>query len=323
MFSAKPDEALSADNRSPVPRVTSGAVRSLKDTFSGVEKDYQELRERIASGTVAIEIDPALVDPSPFADRFSDEDPQSFEALKQSIADRGQEIPILVREHPGEPGRYQSAYGHRRVRVLRGLGRKVRAYVRALTDEDLVVAQGIENSAREDLSFIERAVFAVRLEDKGFKRAVVQAALSVDRAEASKLIAVGKGVPPDIVESIGRAPRVGRGRWQALVDSLQQDGAAQRVRAALRLERARSKTSDERFVLALAAASKVTSSERPVTASVVVKSVDGEEIGKLTHTTRHCQIQIDRERNGAFAEFVMRKLPDLYAAYAEEESQKE
>lgn len=323
MFSAKPDETLSADNRSPVPRVTSGAVRSLKDTFSGVEKDYQELRERIASGTVAIEIDPALVDPSPFSDRFSDEDPQSFEALKQSIADRGQEIPILVREHPGEPGRYQSAYGHRRVRALRGLGRKVRAYVRALTDEDLVVAQGIENSAREDLSFIERAVFAVRLEDKGFKRAVVQAALSVDRAEASKLIAVGKGVPSDIVESIGRAPRVGRGRWQALVDSLQQDGAAQRVRAALRLERARSKTSDERFVLALAAASKVTSSERPVTASVVAKSVDGEEIGKLTHTTRHCQIQIDRERNGAFAEFVMRKLPDLYAAYTEEESQKE
>lgn len=323
MFSAKPDETLSADNRSPVPRVTSGAVRSLKDTFSGVEKDYQELRERIASGTVAIEIDPALVDPSPFADRFSDEDPQSFEALKQSIADRGQEIPILVREHPGEPGRYQSAYGHRRVRALRGLGRNVRAYVRVLSDEDLVVAQGIENSAREDLSFIERAVFAVRLEDKGFKRAVVQAALSIDRAEASKLIAVGKGVPSDIVESIGRAPRIGRGRWQALVDSLQQDGAAQRVGAALRLERARSKTSDERFVLALAAASKVASSERSVTASVVAKSVDGEEIGKLTHTTRHCQIQIDRERNGAFAEFVMRKLPDLYAAYTEEESQKE
>lgn len=323
MFSAKPDETLSADNRSPVPRVTSGAVRSLKDTFSGVEKDYQELRERIASGTVAIEIDPALVDPSPFADRFSDEDPQSFEALKQSIADRGQEIPILVREHPGEHGRYQSAYGHRRVRALRGLGRNVRAYVRVLSDEDLVVAQGIENSAREDLSFIERAVFAVRLEDKGFKRAVVQAALSIDRAEASKLIAVGKGVPSDIVESIGRAPRIGRGRWQALVDSLQQDGAAQRVRAALRLERARSKTSDERFVLALAAASKVASSEHSVTASVVAKSVDGEEIGKLTHTTRHCQIQIDRERNGAFAEFVMRKLPDLYAAYTEEESQKE
>ena len=319
MFAAKPEEALSTDNKHPPARVSSGAVRSLKDTFSGVEKDYQELREKLAGGTVAIEIDPATVDPSPLADRFSDGDPQSFELLKQSIAERGQEIPILVREHPSEPGRYQSAYGHRRVRVLRELGRPVKAYVKILTDEDLVVAQGIENSAREDLSFIERAVFAMRLEEGGFKRAVVQAALSIDRAEASKLVAVGKSVPPDIVEAIGRAPKIGRGRWQSLVDNLQQAGAAQRARAAFNSDRAKAKASDERFALALSAATKAEQPDGGVGEAIVARSSRGDEIGRLTRTARHCRIQIDRERNDAFAEFVIRKLPDLYAAYSQEE----
>ena len=72
MFSSKPDEMLSADNKPAVPRVTAGAVKSLKDTFSGVERDYQDLRDRLTSGLVAIEIDPVLIDPSPFADRFAE-----------------------------------------------------------------------------------------------------------------------------------------------------------------------------------------------------------------------------------------------------------
>ncbi len=177
LFSAQPDETLSADNKQSLPRVTSGAVRSLKDTFSDVEREYQELRERVANGRVAVDIEPTLVDPSPFADRFEEQDEAAFQALKASIVERGQEIPILVREHPSQPGRYQSAYGHRRLRAVRDLGLLVKAYVRSLTDEELILAQGIENSAREDLSFIERAMFALKLEDAGFQRAVIQTAL--------------------------------------------------------------------------------------------------------------------------------------------------
>src|SRR5690606_31591324 len=248
MLSAPTEEKLSAYNNAPMPRVTSGAVRSLKDTFSGVERDYQELREKLSSGTVTIELDPQLVDPSPFADRFSEQDPASFEALKLSIEERGQEIPILVREHPDVPGRYQSAYGHRRVRALRELKKPVKAYVRALSDEDLVLAQGIENSTREDLSFIERAIFAVKLEAAGFQRSVIQSALSIDRAEASKLIAVGTAVPEDIVQAIGRAPKVGRGRWQALADTVQDPTATQRMRGIIETRRFKEKDSDQRFL---------------------------------------------------------------------------
>ncbi|MGY4445478.1 plasmid partitioning protein RepB [Bradyrhizobium sp. i1.3.1] len=206
LFTAPQSSALSADNMpAALPRVSSGSVRSLKDSFSEVEKENEELRERIASGAVILEIDPSLVDPSPLADRFRDQDDSSFEALKQSIAQRGQEVPILVREHPEAKGRYQSAYGHRRVRATRELGISVKAILRSLSDEALVVAQGLENAPREDLSFIERASFAMHIEDAGHSRSVVQDALSVDRAEASKLLAVARSVPAEVIQAIGES----------------------------------------------------------------------------------------------------------------------
>ena len=84
------------------------------------------------------------------------------------------------------PGRYQTAFGHRRVRVAGLLGRTVKAIVRALSDDELVVAQGLENSAREDLSFIERAVFALRLETSGRSRSIIQQALAKDGSFTGK-----------------------------------------------------------------------------------------------------------------------------------------
>ena len=236
MFSMPQSEMLSADNNSStLPRVSAGSVRALKDTFSEVERENEELRGRLESGTFAVDLDPGLVDASPLADRFAEQDLAPFELLKSSILQKGQEIPVLAREHPAIAGRYQLAYGHRRVRAAKELGIPVKAYVRKMTDEELVVAQGIENSAREDLSFIERAVFAARLEDAGFQRSVVQASLSIDRAEASKLVAVARSVPEDIVHAIGRAAKVGRGRWQALADALKTPTHLKRARSAIKL----------------------------------------------------------------------------------------
>lgn len=323
MFSAKPDEMLSSDNKPSLPRMTAGAVKSLKDTFSGVERDYQELREKLLSGEVAIDLDPEQIDPSPFADRFSEQDAPSFEALKQSIEERGQEIAILVREHPTSVGRFQSAYGHRRVRALRELGSPVKAYIRPLSDEDLVLAQGIENSSREDLSFIERAIFALKLETAGFQRSVIQSALSIDRAETSKLIAVGKAVPEYLVEAIGRAPKIGRGRWQVLVDLLQDHEALRRVRDALKSGRFKDRTTDDRFAFVLAAATRRNEPGTADAAMIVAQDADGQEIAKLTRTARHCRIQLDGGSRAAFAEFVMQKLPELYAAYTNERSDDE
>jgi ParB family chromosome partitioning protein len=323
LFAAGPDVAQSADTRQPMQRVASGAVRSLKDTFSEVERDYEELKQRVADGAVPMDLDPSLIDPSPFADRFAEQDASAVEALKQSILEHGQEIPILVRAHPTETGRYQISYGHRRVRAATELGINVKAYVRELSDERLVVAQGVENSAREDLTFIERSMFALKLEDGGFDRGLIQTALAVDRQEASKLIAVGRSVPTWLVEAIGRAPKIGRPRWQELADALKVEASEGKARKATSDRSFSHKSSDDRFIVVLRTIKALEKPTSEKTAALVARSADGSQIAMLAVSGKACKIHIDRDRDEAFAKFVMDRIPDLYENFRQTESRSE
>ena len=285
LFAQPPSPVLSADNNPPeARRVAAGAVRSMKETFSDIERENEVLRARIAGGEHVIEIDPGLIDPSPFADRFNQEDDPSFEALKQSIAERGQEIPILLRAHSTAPGRYQTAFGHRRVRAARVLGRAVKAIVRTLSDDELIIAQGVENSAREDLSFIERAVFALRLETAGRNRAVIQQALAIDRAEASKLISVAKAVPNDLILAIGKAPKIGLGRWQEFADALQDKSALKRAQAAV----------------------------GPI---IKIKDATGRPFAEVRASERDVKVTLAKQTGSAFAQFLTLRLPELFEEF--------
>ncbi len=300
-----------------IPRVASGSVRSLKETFSGVERENDQLREQIGKGTLILALDPNLIDPSPVRDRFKNSDQASFEALKASISQKGQEVPILVREHPTIPGRYQSAYGHRRLRATKELGLTVRTVVRPLTDEELVVAQGLENSAREDLSFIERATFAMQLEDGGYARSVIQEALTIDRAEVSKMLSVGRSIPTDVIDAIGFAPKIGRQRWVALGEAVKGPGALKRVRTALSKPEFEPLSSDARFIRLLAAANKEHSAEiHPKLKAERVMNGSGEEIARFLRSSREIRISVDRASQEGFAAFLLDQLPELFAAYA-------
>ena len=320
LFTAPQVDALSADNNAPpVPRVSSGSVRSLRDSFSGVERENDDLRQKLASGARVVEVDAGLIDPSPVSDRFADGDEASFDVLKASIRERGQEVPVLLREHPSSPGRYQSAYGHRRVRVARELGRPVKAVIRELTDTDLVISQGIENSARQDLSFIERAIFAMRLEDAGHDRQVVQEALSIDRAETSKLLSVARSIPANVVTAIGKAPKVGRGRWQSLSDALKASGALKRAQAALKRPEFDELNSDARFVCILTAA--VASQEsRPSREIQTIVSASGQNVARVQHAGRDLKITMERGVDADFATFLVEQLPGLFESYVESRS---
>lgn len=317
LFAAGPDVVPTAETRQPMQRVASGAVRSLKDTFSEVERDYEELKQRVAEGALPAELDPSLIDPSPFADRFADQDTSAVEALKESFLQHGQEIPILVRAHPTKTGRYQISYGHRRVRAATELGIKVKAYVRDLSDDRLVVAQGIENSAREDLTFIERSMFAMKLEEGGFDRSLIQTALSVDRQEASKLIVVARSVPAWLAEAIGRAPKIGRPRWQELADVLKNEGAEGKARTVVSDRSFGHRSSDDRFIAVLRAVKSMDKQTSVKAPPLIARSADGAEIATFAVTGKVCRIQIDRDRDEAFAKFVMDRIPDLYESFRE------
>lgn len=304
--------ALSADNVAD-RRVAAGAVRSMKDTFSDIERENEALRGRLAGAEQVVEIDAGLIDPSPFADRFAQDD-EAFAALKQSIAARGQEIPVLLRPSPLADGRWQTAYGHRRVRAARELGRPVRAIVRALDDDALVLAQGLENAAREDLSFIERAFFALRLETAGRPRAVIQEALAIDRAEASKLIAVANVVPYELARGIGKAPRIGRGRWQAFAEALRDRAVLRRVMTAATAPGFAALDSDARFARAFAAARRpaATAASR---AAMDIRDSAGRSLAEVSARGRAVKVRLAGAGGEAFAAFLAARLPGLFEEF--------
>ena len=210
------EEAPASDIR-PVPeqpqsRVGAGAVRAMGLSLQKLTAEADRgrvLQAQLEGGSNVVEIDPDCIDPSFISDRLSPADDDLFRELVESIATHGQQVPILVRPHPNQPGRYQIAYGHRRVRAASTLKKKVRAIIRALTNAELVIAQGKENLERRDLSFIERALFAKALEDEGFEPATVIAALTVHKAEMTRFIAVARSIPFNIIQAIGPAPRPG------------------------------------------------------------------------------------------------------------------
>ena len=88
--------------------------------------------------------------------------------------------------------------------------------LRQLTDQELIVAQGQENSARKDLSFIEKASFAAQMVEMSFERKVICDALSIDKTVISRMLTVTDAVAPAVIRAIGSAPAAGRDRWLML-----------------------------------------------------------------------------------------------------------
>lgn len=290
-------------------RVLAGPVRAMSLSLGRIDDHRRALEDALARGETIVDIDPALIDPSFVQDRL-DHDAGTFADFKRLIEERGQEVPILVRPHPNDPGRYQVAYGHRRLRALTELGRPVRAVVRALSDAELVVAQGVENSARLDLTYIEKALFARRLEDRGFERSTIMDALSTDKGELSKLIAVARAVPETFVTKIGPAPKAGRRRWLTLAENFKKVGVAQLVEKAVQEESFTALDTDARFVKVFAlAAPRDATSPAPTTWA----EQGGRATAQISRKGTSVTLAIDRDPS--FGDFVASQLDELYAAF--------
>lgn len=148
--------------------------------------------------------------------RISDRiDPEAgLESLIESIRSDGQKVPILVRRLP--EGDYEVVYGRRRLLACRAVGCEVRASVMELDDEQALIAQGIENHERLNTSFIERALFAHRIEQAGFAPGVIQKVMGVDESLVRKMRAIASGIPEALITRIGPAPEAGRRQWEEL-----------------------------------------------------------------------------------------------------------
>ena len=221
-----------------------GASKSMKVSIDNLAENSKRLLE----GETIVEIDPQLIDVSFISDRLGDDD-EAFNELKESIATGRQDTPVLLRPHPDLDGRYMIVFGHRRVRVASALGRKVRAVVKPMDDVAHILAQGQENTARADLSFIEKALFAKSLLDMGQAKDVIQSALTIDGTLLSRMLSVAQNIPRHVIERIGPAKQIGRDRWEDF-KKLASESANQKVlEGALELEGFHELDSDARFEL--------------------------------------------------------------------------
>lgn len=300
------------------PQMNSGALQSMNEAISGLSKEAEDLRKALAEGSSIVEIEPSLIDSSFIKDRLDDYDGEEFGGLVESIRDNGQAIPVLVRPHPEHAGRYQLAFGHRRVAALRTLGLKVKALVREMSDEALVIAQGNENIERKDLSFIERALFALRLEERGMPRAVIMSTFgSRSKGVLSEMLSLARRLPISLVEAIGPAPGIGRPRWVALADLLEKHPETN-WNSAIEAPSFKNLASTDRFDTVFVAlkdkpAGKNTASTPwiPADKSVRVNTKQGEKALVMTFMSKEGK---------TFGDWISSNLDNLYEAFKKSET---
>lgn len=314
LFDDTAQELAAANLEEETPlRGPAGPVRSMALTLGRMEEESRAMQEALLSGERVVELDPEQVDSSFIKDRLDVPPHDLADELVQSIEQNGQEVPILVRRHPQDDTRYQVVYGHRRLHALRLLGRKVQAIVRQLDDVDVVIAQGLENSARRNLSYIERAVFAFNLESKGFERPVIMKALSTDKTELSKLISVAKAIPMDVIVAIGAAPNAGRRKWIALAQNWTRTTTS-RLRGLLASDAFASEGSDGRFELIAAELAK-----RP--GKLEAREYDwtpkqaSDIKGRIRSAGDTFTIALKTGDAADFGEYISSRLDDLYDAF--------
>ncbi|WP_165899946.1 plasmid partitioning protein RepB [Borborobacter arsenicus] len=292
------------------PARASGAVRAMSlglDRLTAEAAQAKALREELASRETTQELDPALFSQSIVSDRIPSTTDTRFQELKAAIAENGQQIPIIARPHPTDDGHYQIAAGHRRWRVAQELGLPVKAIIRALSDKEMVILQGQENGPREDLSFIERARFAMQMESRGFDRDTLSAALNVDKPEVSRLLTVSQVLGEELIVAIGPAPKVGRPRWLQLAKALEYPGARNQLKNVVAASDFQAADSDRRFAIILDAAGMPKSPTNRRAKSPGRVAWIEKKGGKVRLVSD----------NSSFASFLQRRLPDLLKEFGE------
>lgn len=307
------DEAPESDsvpvNEKKLQHIRSGAVGAMGRSLGNIVTAADQARALIAEGSAVVEIPADKIEGSFVSDRLPDEG-EGFQRLLEAIKESGQKSPVLLRPHPEKPDRFQIAFGHRRVRVLASLGRSVKAVVQNLSDEELVVIQGQENAARTDLSYIERGLFALALEARGFSRQVIMTSLGMEKTQLSRLMAVAHSLPRSLIEAIGSAPKAGRPRWVLLAEKFAEAKSGS-LDGLLESKDFRAADSDTRFSRVIEA---LTAKHKPAKLETI-ESTDGRMLAKVQRSPKVVSLSFDEKKSPAFGDFVIGQLERLHREF--------
>lgn len=292
-----------------------GAARSMTRSI----EEMAENTRRMADGEAILSLDPGLIDASFVSDRIAQDD-EDYERLRDAIAEHGQSTPILVRPHPEREGRFMIVYGHRRVRVARELGREVRAVVKTIEDIAHIVAQGQENAARANLSFIEKALFARKLLAMGQSKATIKAALTVDDTLLSRMLSVAETVPAPVIDALGAARGVGRDRWEELKKLVAVPAKAEIAVEVVKSAGFLDKDEPERFghLLAAIKAGRKPPSRRPAEPQTSTWTAPDRAVAATCRRSpKSFSLSLTAKDAGEFGAYISSQLEALYGAFQE------
>ncbi|MBM3551952.1 MAG: plasmid partitioning protein RepB [Alphaproteobacteria bacterium] len=309
-------ETPKADSEARHEYARRGASRSMMISID----EMAENAKKMIAGETVVNLDVGVLDQSFVSDRIEDDD-EDYALLRDAIKEHGQSTPILVRPHPQITGRYMVVFGHRRVRVAKELGIPVRAVVKNLEDIAHIVAQGQENTARANLSFIEKALFAKKLLDMGQSKDTIKSALTIDDTLLSRMLSVAETIPAAVIEAIGAAKNVGRDRWEELKKQLKQPARAQLAKEIVGSEEFRSKDAIDRFNYLLARLK--TARKRPRKAAGAKTELaswvpeDKTVAASFRNTGKTFSLSLKSKNAGEFGRYISSNLDSLYQAFKE------
>lgn len=307
------------EQQSSKPSRSNYGLKGASNQMKASLDTLAENAKKIIEGKTIIEVNPDLIDISFIKDRLSGDDDE-FQKLKRSIEQSIQESPVLLRPHPDDADRYMIVFGHRRVRVARELNRPVRAVIKELSNLEHVISQGQENTARSDLSFIEKALFAKRLMDDGYNKDIVQSALTVDATLLSRMLSISQKVDETIIEAIGPAKSIGRDRWEAFKKLVILPPNKKKILARIDQLEFTKLDSDQRFddLLKVVQASKVKpkktskpSDKRKWTAG------QGQIAAMITNSKNDFSIALKTDDGVEFGKFIESRLDGLFQQFQE------
>ncbi|MGJ8573308.1 MAG: plasmid partitioning protein RepB [Hoeflea sp.] len=294
----------------------------LKKVAAGVRQIQErgELAERVLKdGGYVSELDPAEILPSSIPDRFAGAyDEAAISELVDSMRERGQIVPGLVRPLKDDPQRYQIVYGRRRLAAAQKLGLKFKAIIRPLDDAEAIVFQGEENSARNDLSFIEKCNFAFAQEKAGYDRATICASLSTGKSHISEMIRIAATLPQSLLQAIGPAPEIGRRRWLELVERWEGLPQARGVAEELLASAGAGMSSEERFALALSALFEKALAPEPKPLPRETIMSKGMKLAEVSYGNAGARMSFAKSVPPEFVAYLAGQMETIHDAYLEE-----
>lgn len=303
------------DVRTRAAYVRRGASRAMQKSLG----DIAENAKLVAKGDVILSLNPDDIDESFFVDRIEEDEQEDVALLEAIKRDGYNSTPILVRPHPDDEKRYMIVFGHRRWRCAKRLGIKVRAVVKSIEDIAHVVAQGQENSARSNLSFIEKSMAAAKLEGMGQTRETIKSALSIDDALASRMLSVASVIDHKIIYAIGAAKKIGRDRWEEMKRLVLNPKVSKVALERIKDTDFAELESNERFEWLLKAIKDTGRTAKARSKARVTKSTwtsdDQSLAANIQKSSNGFQLKINADAAGEFGDYIAKNLDRLFAEF--------